>query len=683
MFPVNPEYFLKNKLSVFECYPSRKPKQEGWRELEYWFIDAEEANDWSCYAVAIESDWLVIDVDLRKPEAHTSFAKLCEFIDFEDCFKCRTARGGWHYWFKKPTLQPVRKKLHEYPGIDFLSEGCYVIGPGSVADTGVYIFDGGELGDSPDVPEDLLYKLRKFEAAAQAGSSFVQKDVEFLRYKQWLDAQPQAVEGENGNDYTYNMVAYGFDFGLSEGEILEAAQDWNLENTPPWSVDELKGIIANAGKYAQNSKGKAAINFEVFESAGSLPDNDGSPDSELEDDDKLFDRLHPGITLTYRGDSIQATGSNLRIMLLNERYRGLFRFDAFRYKITLDRIPPWRSNKADITLEMTELDWRELRIDLSMKARLDVSQGLLEDGVYSLAAARSFHPICDWLNSLKWDGAPRFDKVFGAGEYRATIAKIFVLASIYRIFYPGYKFDHMLVLAGRQGLAKSYFVQIMGGEYAIVMQNAPTDRKGLQELQGAWWIEFPELSALKRADINQVKAFITSTKDTYIPMYGRAGAQTFPRICVPVWTLNPTEAGFLTDDQNRRFLIVEILEKLDIEYLKTNREQIFAEAMEMYRQGIQPYKLVELIAGEAEDIANQNKQDDLWETLIAEWVIKGNRTEVSTKDIFTDVLGCWREIDFDKKAQMRIASCLVKLGFKRIKSNGKSAYVKEDKESIV
>lgn len=691
-------YFLANKLSVFECQSNRKPKEAGWRDLEYWMIDGEEADSWKCYGIPIESEWLVIDVDLRKPEAHDSFARLSAFVDFSDTFRCKTARGGWHYWFKNPTNQPIRKNVHcqskdcknkdHYHGIDFLSDGCYVVGPSSVADTGTYTYIDGELTETREASTALLELLTKVEhTASREVISGVQTSLEFTRYKQWIDAQPPAISGENGNDYTYNILAYGFDFGLDKEDIFAACLNWNDNCSPPWSVDELRALIANAGKYAQNAKGKAAIQFEAFtaaEPSGNFPDSLPAKYIDTKYGDEFYETLHPGVGLTTRGDKIEATSTNLRLILLSERYKGLFSYNKFRTRIALNRVPPWRGDNTNESLEMKETDWCELRVDMAIQARLEVPSYLLEDSVTAIALARSFHPICDWLSSLKWDGGSRFHKLFGGNSYQLNVAKVFLLASIYRIFQPGYKFDHMLVIAGAQGIGKSYLVQTLGGEFTTTMQHMPTDRKGLQELNGAWWIELPELSAVKRADINQIKAFITSTKDTYIPMYGRGGPQDFPRICVPVWTLNPTEVGFITDDVNRRFLIIEQKNRIDIDYIKENRDQIFAEAMELYRKGVQPHHIVETLKDQAEEIAQANKQEDYdpWGEVIENWIASTKASKIYNKIIFTEVLGYYRAADWDKKAQVRIGKIFKKLGLVRKKANGETFYVKNDEESI-
>lgn len=682
---VTASYFLKHELPVFECSSNRRPKAAGWNKLDYWEIDGEDADTWKCYGVALEANWLVIDVDLRKPEAHDSFKRLSEFVDFTNCFTCKTARGGFHYWFKNSTLQPIRKNLNEYKGIDFLSTGCYVIGPTSVSDTGAYKYGTGDLDNAPMVGRTLLSILERkpIEKNNQVISG-VERNIETSRFKQWLDAQPNAVEGENGNDYTFQMAACGVDFGLNPYEIMEVMAEWNTNNIPPWAYDDLLTIINNAYKYAQNAKGKAAIQFEAFTDDGASEFLTPPVPTLTETDEQIFEKLHPGCGMTYRGESILATATNIRLILLSERYKGLFSWDMMKKKIILDRIPEWRGNKTNISTIMDDMDWRELRIDLSMQCKLDVPNYLLEDGVYAMASARPFHPIRDWLNKLVWDGKPRFGMMFGHGHYERTLAEIFTLAAVYRIFTPGFKFDHMLVLSGGQGIGKSLFVRTMGGEYTTVLRNMPTDRKGQQELEGAWWIEFPEMSAVKKIDINMVKAFITMQEDTYIPMYGRSGVQTFPRIFIPVWTLNPTELGFISDDQNRRFLIIELKQDINIKYIEKHRDQIYAEAMHMYKSGITPHALVATIKDKAEEVAQVNRQEntDPWEDQIESWLQLGNKTKIRNNDVYEGALGMMRPVEWDKRTQMRIAACLKRLGWIKVREAKGTHFVKMNEQTL-
>ena len=88
-------------------------------------------------------------------------------------------------------------------------------------------------------------------------------------------------------------------------------------------------------------------------------------------------------------------------------------------------------------------------------------------------------------------------------------------------------------------------------------------------------VEFSEGEIFDRASVNKIKAEVTKTEDQVRPPYER-GIVKFKRSCVFAVTTNKLE---LKDDTgNRRWLPVSLKKPADIEWLKKNRDQIFAEA---------------------------------------------------------------------------------------------------------
>ena len=96
-------------------------------------------------------------------------------------------------------------------------------------------------------------------------------------------------------------------------------------------------------------------------------------------------------------------------------------------------------------------------------------------------------------------------------------------------------------------------------------------------LQGNLIIEFSEGETLSRGEIKQLKALITTQYDKFRAPYERY-VQTHPRRCVFAMTTNQTE--YLKDETgNRRWLPVAVNGDANIEWLRSNRDQLLAEAL--------------------------------------------------------------------------------------------------------
>ena len=80
-----------------------------------------------------------------------------------------------------------------------------------------------------------------------------------------------------------------------------------------------------------------------------------------------------------------------------------------------------------------------------------------------------FTPIKDFIESVPWDRQERLDTLLidflGASDnaYTRAVTRKTFTAAVARIYEPGIKFDHMLVLNGKQGIGKSTLFSRMGG----------------------------------------------------------------------------------------------------------------------------------------------------------------------------------------------------------------------------
>ena len=245
------------------------------------------------------------------------------------------------------------------------------------------------------------------------------------------------------------------------------------------------------------------------------------------------------------------TVANALVIFANDpAVKGLLAYNTFAGHYLLTREPPseevdgpplpgpypreWRTGDAIFIQAYFQRMWSS-----------KFSRSTVEDAMLAEASIRCFHPVCDWLDTLVWDGKPRLDNwlvnAFDCENtqlHRAIGAK-FLIAAVRRVKRPGFKFDYMMVLEGFQGIGKSTAVQVLFGE-AWFSDHVPPDlssKDAAQALLGIWCLEFAEIEHLIRAEVETIKAFLSRSVDRYRPPYGKSYVE-HPRQVVMVGTTN-------------------------------------------------------------------------------------------------------------------------------------------------
>lgn len=301
-----------------------------------------------------------------------------------------------------------------------------------------------------------------------------------------------------------------------------------------------------------------------------------------------------GLELDKSG-AIKDTLNNLVLIIRNDKGLQNIAFNCHRDGIDARGGLPWEQIKPG----WSDADYAALKVYLSRVYDL-YTPTKTKDAVLAVAAERSYHPIREYLDALpKWDKTPRVETLLidylGAEDnsYTRAVARKTLTAAVARIYEPGSKFDSVLILNGPQGIGKSTLFAKLAGEWfsdALALTDMK-DKTGPEKLQGYWILELGELAGMRKADIETVKSFISRADDKYRAAYGLS-VESHPRQCIIVGSTN-SENGFLRDiTGNRRFWPVRVSAnspKKPWQLSKYEIEQIWAEALELYRNGEKLY----------------------------------------------------------------------------------------------
>lgn len=337
---------------------------------------------------------------------------------------------------------------------------------------------------------------------------------------------------------------------------------------------------------------------------------------------------------------------NIKIILENYLpLKNAFAYDAFTNCEVATRHLPWRK-VTRISRRITDSDECELRrlIDneFGLKSRLCIA-----DALKIVIHRNIVHPVRDYLNSLRWDGVPRIERLLidymGAvdNEINRVFMRKMMIAAVSRIMSPGCKFDNVLVLVGAQGVGKSSFIRILGKGWTSDSFTTFEGKEAVESLQGFWLIEMAEMSAATKQEHEKAKHFLTKNSDNYRAAYAKR-TEDIPRQCVFFATTNKLD--FLRDPTgNRRYWPVMCNKNLATKNLFTQLEdevdQLWAEALHYYLDAEDIFLTKEL----EEQVVNVQKlhtEEHAWYPLIAQFLDE-------------DVTDNWDDLDKDQRADHR------------------------------
>lgn len=297
---------------------------------------------------------------------------------------------------------------------------------------------------------------------------------------------------------------------------------------------------------------------------------------------------------------VQNTENMRRILSRHPQFAGRIRFDAFKNQFEIRDDPDgWR--------QFDDVDAIALQCEISVMFPdfRKIARPMIFDAMMHVGRDNQIDSAADYIKALVWDGTPRLDSwlthAYGVpqDEYHVAIASNWIKGMIDRLMRPGCKYDYVLVLEGEQGIGKSSSLYALGGEWHVESTMSADSKDFFMQMLGKSIVEFSEGETLSRTEVKKMKAIITNQTDRFRPPYGRY-SMDFPRRCVFAMTTNQEE--YLKDETgNRRWLPVRCVQRANIEWIKENREQLFAEAYARLLKGETTYEFPEEQMREAQD----------------------------------------------------------------------------------
>ena len=372
------------------------------------------------------------------------------------------------------------------------------------------------------------------------------------------------------------------------------------------------------------------------------------------------------------GKPVANVANVLTVLRTSPAWHGVVAFDRMAAKVMLQSPVPDVSGRKPNNFQpriLTDGDIVKAVEWFQHNEMPSISTATVGDGLAVMASENGFDPLEDKLRSLSWDGVPRIENWLqtycGANptetqpeDYIKAVGRCWLISAAARALRPGCKVDSALVLVGPQGIGKSTAGRILAYDWFSDGLPPVHSKDASDHLRGVWLVEFGEMATASKADVEEMKAFVTRTVEKFRPAYGRLEVE-YPRRNVFFGTSN--RDAFLKDETgNRRFWPV-VVTAIDADRLKADRDQLWAEAVLAFDKG-QQWHLTE-------------EESRLAAVQQAAFVVTDDRTELLARALqgkthvtSIECLGLL-EMKNEKREQMEIAGMLRALGWSK-RTNG-------------
>ena len=175
------------------------------------------------------------------------------------------------------------------------------------------------------------------------------------------------------------------------------------------------------------------------------------------------------------------------------------------------------------------------------------------------------------------------------------------------------------------------------------------DKQAIEQTQGKWIVEIPEMRGRRKNDVDRTKAFMSRAADRARLAYGHLPTEV-PRQCVYFGSAN--DVKFLRDRSgNRRFWpIIGVI--FDIAGLRRDIDQLWAQAVAAEKTG-ESIRLAKNLWAIAESVQTESLEEEPWAEVI-KTALEGLEGKIRAADV-------WLILDIDVARRTPDADC--RLGY--------------------
>ncbi|MHB8372248.1 MAG: VapE domain-containing protein [Thermoplasmataceae archaeon] len=647
------------KIPMLSDWPQKATTEAD--QIRSWWAETPSAN--IGIATGRGSGVIVLDIDTKEGKKGGSHLEELErkWGKLPPTIEVRTGSGGRHLYFAYPERVQIPSQK-PFPDVEIKSDGSQVVAPPSSCvgserghDAPYAFAQNGFRGDPPALPEGWIRALARKDERDRPEPG----NVDFAKVRGALFAIPANLPHDE-------WIRVGYALYAASPTFESVWHEWSA--TVPESYNQRDASTA----WKSFCKGRGDIApatlFFIARShgwkEGTPSGNPGKPGGDNPDPEIHADDSWTNLLLRSDKGALKVNSHNLLLVLQNDpAYRGKICFNMFSAESVY--------RKGDLLEPFTDASVILLAAQLEGKYPWGgaINPRSLDGIIDAVSRHTPIHPIRDWLDDLTWDGIERIEHLFidfyGADDtpYVRSVGRNLMIGAVARILKPGCKLDTMPILEGKQGLMKSTSLKVLfGSDYAMEVKESPESKDFNQSMRGKWCLEFADLDTFSRAEVNRLKNQLSTQIDTYRASYARRSCD-YPRQSFFVGTTN--EDTYLRDPTGARRYLPVRCRSIDLKGLAASRDQLFAEAVQKFRNGI-PWHVID-DPDQAVLAQEERYLSDSWEDYILPWLERPDSPlQVSVSMVLEGALKIPGDKQ-DRSAQVRVGSILHRAGYRQVK----------------